>query len=113
MQVFTITCLITFLWLCFGYSLAFGPALPEPYAKSNPIYGDASRFWLRGEVQILQKKLDSFTKKLLLIINSSFHTRFARELLSSTRTFDSRVRVLHVSANLRHYHTRFDLWQLR
>ena len=48
MQVFTIACLITFLWLCFGYSLAFGPALAKPYAKSSVIYGNASRFWLRG-----------------------------------------------------------------
>eukprot|EP01036_Dinobryon_divergens_P036515 gene36515-47564_t len=48
MQIFTIACLITFLWLCFGYSLAFGPALPAPYAKSSEIYGNASRFWLRG-----------------------------------------------------------------
>jgi len=48
MQVFTITCLITFLWLCFGYSLAFAPALPKPYAKSSDVFGNASRFWLRG-----------------------------------------------------------------
>lgn len=48
MQIFTIACLITILWLCFGYSLSLGPALPRPYAKSSPIYGDASRFWLRG-----------------------------------------------------------------
>ena len=48
MQVFTIACLITFLWLCFGYSLAFSPALPTPYAKSSAIYGNASRFWMRG-----------------------------------------------------------------
>ena len=47
-NVFFITCLITFLWLCFGYSLAFAPALKVPYAKSSPVYGNASRFWLRG-----------------------------------------------------------------
>ena len=49
MQVFSITCLITFLWLCFGYSLAFGPALAKPYgSKGTPLFGNASRFWLRG-----------------------------------------------------------------
>ena len=48
MQIFTISCLITFLWLTFGYSLAFGPALYHPYAKSSAVYGNASRFWLRG-----------------------------------------------------------------
>jgi ammonium transporter, Amt family len=25
MQSFTITCVITFLWLCFGYTLSFAP----------------------------------------------------------------------------------------
>ncbi len=46
MQCFIITALITFLWLCFGYSLTFAPA-----QTSNPnaiIYGDATRFWLQG-----------------------------------------------------------------
>lgn len=48
MQCFTICCLITVLWLCFGYSLSFSPALPEPYGKSSPVFGNANRFWLRG-----------------------------------------------------------------
>ena len=48
LNVFFVACLITFLWLCFGYSLSFAPALPVPYAKSSPVYGNASRFWLRG-----------------------------------------------------------------
>jgi Amt family ammonium transporter len=52
MQVFSITCLITVLWLCFGYSLAFCPS--GFFQQSNDtinhtlIYGDDSRFWLRG-----------------------------------------------------------------
>eukprot|EP01039_Chlorochromonas_danica_P000638 gene636-693_t len=44
MQVVSTACLITFLWLCFGYSLAFAPA-----HGNNPnamIFGDRSRFWL-------------------------------------------------------------------
>eukprot|EP01034_Spumella_vulgaris_P030934 gene30934-38233_t len=48
MQVFSIACLITVLWLAFGYSLAFGPALPVPFNTSSPVFGDASRFWLQG-----------------------------------------------------------------
>jgi Amt family ammonium transporter len=46
MQCFVITALITFLWLCFGYSLAFGPA--NSNGTAFVLYGDASRFWLQG-----------------------------------------------------------------
>jgi len=46
MQSFSITCLITFLWLAFGYSLCFGPV--QPPAESSQFIGDASRFWLQG-----------------------------------------------------------------
>jgi Amt family ammonium transporter len=52
-QCFTITCLVTFLWLVFGYSLAFGPSeqptAGSPYYRhSSPVIGDASRFWFYG-----------------------------------------------------------------
>ena len=46
MQVFTIACLITFLWLCFGYSLSFSPCLENGGTKE--VFGDAGRLWLRG-----------------------------------------------------------------
>ena len=46
MQCFVITALITFLWLCFGYSLAFAPA--NANGTAFKLYGDASRFWLEG-----------------------------------------------------------------
>lgn len=46
MQCFSITCLVTFLWLCFGYSLAFGPA--DSGNPSMRVFGDTSRFWLVG-----------------------------------------------------------------
>ena len=46
MQVFTIACLITFLWLSFGYSLAFAPVQPNGHV--NEVYGNAERLWLRG-----------------------------------------------------------------
>jgi len=46
MQIFSICCLITFLWLCFGYSLAFTPVSAD--RAGSRVYGDASRFWLRG-----------------------------------------------------------------
>lgn len=38
MQSFSICCLITLVWMFFGYSLAF--------SSSNPIIGDSSRFFL-------------------------------------------------------------------
>ena len=47
MQSFSITCLITFLWLCFGYSLAFAPT-HSINDFGNIITGDASRMWLVG-----------------------------------------------------------------
>lgn len=46
MQIFTITCLISVLWMFFGYSLAFGPA--EKTGVSSSVFGNASRFWLQG-----------------------------------------------------------------
>jgi ammonium transporter, Amt family len=46
MQGFGLAALITLLWLCFGYSLAFGPASGDDI--NAVIFGDASRFWLHG-----------------------------------------------------------------
>jgi len=46
MQIFSICALISFLWLCFGYSLAFAPATST--GGSLPVIGDYSRFWLHG-----------------------------------------------------------------
>mmetsp|Transcript_64388 Transcript_64388/g.94277 ORF Transcript_64388/g.94277 Transcript_64388/m.94277 type:complete len:727 (+) Transcript_64388:235-2415(+) len=40
MQSFSIACLITVEWMMVGYSLSF--------TKGNVIFGDSSRFWLRG-----------------------------------------------------------------
>ena len=45
MQSVSITCLVTFLWLCVGYSLCFAPVNAT---KGSPIIGDASRMWLLG-----------------------------------------------------------------
>jgi len=38
---------ITLCWFSFGYSLAFGPRITHR-GDSTPIYGDATRLWLRG-----------------------------------------------------------------
>jgi Amt family ammonium transporter len=46
MQIFSITCLITALWMFFGYSLSFAPANADSH--STQFYGDGSRIWLRG-----------------------------------------------------------------
>jgi len=58
MQSFSITCLITVLWLWYGYSLSFGPAVAPKdkittigtrfHESSSPLFGDGSRLWLRG-----------------------------------------------------------------
>ena len=52
MQVFSVTCLISVLWLAFGYSLAFSPSNYYPQngttTRTTTIYGNAERFWLRG-----------------------------------------------------------------
>ena len=53
MQTFSITCLITFMWLGVGYSLAFGPAnmsatLGNAATHSSPMIGDGSRLWFWG-----------------------------------------------------------------
>ena len=49
MQKLSIACLITLLWMCFGYSLAFAPTGPDFSSYyTNPFCGDASRFWLLG-----------------------------------------------------------------
>lgn len=55
MQIFSITCLVTVLWMMVGYSLAFAPA--HEGANSTPIYGDASRFWLEGLEQMAAHSL--------------------------------------------------------
>mmetsp|Transcript_5409 Transcript_5409/g.5536 ORF Transcript_5409/g.5536 Transcript_5409/m.5536 type:complete len:563 (+) Transcript_5409:31-1719(+) len=46
MQGFGLVCVITFLWLCFGYSLSFGPSHSKDV--NAVIFGDSSRFWLHG-----------------------------------------------------------------
>jgi ammonium transporter, Amt family len=46
MQGFGLAALITLLWQCFGYSLAFAPANGDDVNAA--IFGDASRFWLHG-----------------------------------------------------------------
>jgi hypothetical protein len=45
MQGFGVAGFITFLWLCFGYSLSFTP-IHHSDQNSSPIFGDSSRLWL-------------------------------------------------------------------
>jgi len=49
MQIASICCLITFLWMAFGYSLALSPA--EETKSSSILYGDGGRLWLTGMKQ--------------------------------------------------------------
>lgn len=44
MQAYSIACLVTMLWLCFGYSLAFSPV--HESKETNEIFGNTQRFWL-------------------------------------------------------------------
>lgn len=46
MQVLSIACVISFLWMICGYSLAFGPA--NANVEGNSVFGDGSRIWFRG-----------------------------------------------------------------
>lgn len=49
MQIFTIACIITFLWLAFGYSLAFCPTNTVAFHDTrNAVYGNSERLWLKG-----------------------------------------------------------------
>lgn len=48
MQIMSIVCLVTVLWLCVGYSLAFSPAPADSDTQCCRLYGDSSRFWMRG-----------------------------------------------------------------
>lgn len=47
MQVFSIACIVTVLWMFCGYSLAFGP-VHAGGGGDYPVFGDGSRMWLRG-----------------------------------------------------------------
>lgn len=42
MQSFSITCVVTLLWLIFGYSMSFDPG--------NPVVGGPNKIWLQGMV---------------------------------------------------------------
>lgn len=46
MQGFSLACVITFLWLCFGYSLSFAPV--DNNHPTTRVFGNAQRFWLLG-----------------------------------------------------------------
>jgi ammonium transporter, Amt family len=49
MQGFGLVSIVTFLWLCFGYSLSFSPSNERvDHHHHVSIVGDASRFWLHG-----------------------------------------------------------------
>lgn len=48
MQTASIVVMITFLYMVFGYSLAFGTPNPQDGGHSSLYYGDASRLWFWG-----------------------------------------------------------------
>jgi len=67
LQVLTIASVITVLWLCFGYSLAFGPSAANN-TTGNMLFGGNSRLWLRG------LRYDSFHQLAPTIPESVFCT---------------------------------------
>ncbi len=46
MQGYSIACIVTFLWMAFGYSLAFSPANGSDHDAS--VFGNSQRLWLAG-----------------------------------------------------------------
>jgi Amt family ammonium transporter len=64
MHIFSIACLITMVWMCFGYSIAFSPASADNF--STEVYGDGDRLFLRGI------KLNSFHQMAPTIPESIF-----------------------------------------
>ena len=48
MQIFTIACLITFMWQLLGYTLSFSPINDNTNAAAYSLYGGLERFWFHG-----------------------------------------------------------------
>jgi ammonium transporter, Amt family len=48
MQIFTITCLITFMWQLLGYTISFSPINDNTNGTAYALYGGLERFWFRG-----------------------------------------------------------------
>lgn len=50
MQVFSIVCIISVLWICFGYSIAFAPATAHGQQEIHgyTLFGDGSRIFMQG-----------------------------------------------------------------
>lgn len=48
MQGYSIACVVSFLWLCFGYSLAFSPSNASGRSNVLTFIGNVDRFWLEG-----------------------------------------------------------------
>lgn len=46
MQGYSIACMVTFLWLCFGYSFSFSPAIGSD--SDDVVFGNTRRVWLAG-----------------------------------------------------------------
>ena len=48
MQIFTIACLITFMWQLLGYTLSFSPINVDTDGAAYSLYGGLERFWFVG-----------------------------------------------------------------
>jgi Amt family ammonium transporter len=71
MQIFTITCLITVLWMIFGYSLSFAPT--HPNNDTNGVYGGGERLWLRGMmINSTHMIADNIPEALFCVFQLSF-----------------------------------------
>ena len=76
----SIVCLVTVLWLCVGYSLAFSPAPADSDTQCCRLYGDASRFWMRGmtlySAHQLAPSIPGFDYFLIFTISSCIYTMY-------------------------------------
>lgn len=103
MQCFIITCLITVLWLAFGYSLSFAPVGSLTY-ENTQVFGNASRFWLSG--------LGNHHVIYSLLMMIIFMLFYRLEHGARTCSNYSRIGLLCLSIDLCHHHPRIDHWLL-
>jgi Amt family ammonium transporter len=61
MHSFSITCVVTILWLLFGYSMSFDPG--------NPIVGGPNKIWLQGMVNT---EKDTIPESLFITFQGTF-----------------------------------------
>ena len=71
MQGYSIACVVTVLWLCFGYSLTFSPV--NGTQDIGSFVGNADRFWLWGlQVEGIHQLAPTIPEPLFCVFELSF-----------------------------------------